>query len=71
MYVCMHNRYAIANAPLLMSTRIDTLDPALVEIFQEPEVIAIDQDFAGEKQNAPDKTINSDSPDKTISCVFR
>jgi hypothetical protein len=63
-----------------MSTRIDTLDPALVEIFQEPEVIAIDQDFAGEKQNAPDKTINSDSPDKTIhsdspdktiSCVFR
>jgi hypothetical protein len=26
-----------------MSTRIDTLDPALVAIFQEPEVIAINQ----------------------------
>lgn len=36
-------RYAVANAPLIMSTRIDTLDPALVSIFQEPEVIAINQ----------------------------
>jgi hypothetical protein len=26
-----------------MSTRIDTLDPALAAIFQEPEVIAINQ----------------------------
>ena len=30
-----------------MSTRIDTLDPALQEIFQEEEVIAINQDYAG------------------------
>jgi hypothetical protein len=37
--------YAIANAPLIISTRIDTLDPALKDIFQEPEVIAINQDF--------------------------
>ena len=30
-----------------MSTRIDSLDPALQEIFQEEEVIAINQDYAG------------------------
>jgi hypothetical protein len=41
--------YAIANAPLLMSTRIDTLDPRLVAILQQPEVIAINQDYAGRR----------------------
>ena len=41
--------YAVANAPLIMSTRIDTLDPALQAIFQEGEVIAINQDYAGKK----------------------
>jgi len=41
--------YAIANAPLIMSTRIDTLDPKLQQIMQEPEVIAIQQDYAGER----------------------
>ena len=35
--------YAIANAPMIASTRIDTLDPALLKIFLEPEVIAINQ----------------------------
>lgn len=39
--------YAIANAPLLMSTRIDTLDPRLRAILLQPEVIAVNQDYAG------------------------
>jgi hypothetical protein len=44
-----HSRYAIANAPLIMSTRIDTLDPTLKTILQNKEVIAINQDYAGTK----------------------
>eukprot|EP00040_Diaphanoeca_grandis_P015286 m.77804 g.77804 ORF g.77804 m.77804 type:complete len:439 (+) comp25055_c0_seq1:96-1412(+) len=41
--------YAIANAPLIMSTRIDTLDPRIISIFQNPEVIQVNQDYAGSK----------------------
>ena len=35
--------------PMMMSTRIDTLDPALLKIFLEPELIAVNQDYAGTK----------------------
>jgi hypothetical protein len=42
--------YAIANAPMIVSTRIDTLDPALLEIFLEEEVIAISQDTTNDVQ---------------------
>lgn len=41
--------YAIANAPLLMSTRIDTLPPAVKAIFQNSDVIAVNQDYVGLK----------------------
>ena len=41
--------YAIANAPLIMSTPIDTMDEKILEILQESEVIVINQDFAGKK----------------------
>ena len=41
--------YAIANAPLLMSTRVDTLDARLAEVLQSPEVLAVSQDYAGRK----------------------
>jgi hypothetical protein len=36
-----------ANAPLLMSTRLDTMAPAVKKILQNKGVIAINQDYAG------------------------
>ena len=39
--------YAVANAPLIISTRIDTLDERLLPILLAPEVIAINQDSVG------------------------
>ena len=39
--------YAIANAPLLISTIISELSPELIRILQNDEVIAINQDYAG------------------------
>jgi hypothetical protein len=41
--------YAIANAPLIMSTPVDTMEPAVLNILQSPEVIAVNQDYAGKK----------------------
>ena len=37
--------FAVSNAPMLMSTRIDTLDVKLKAIFQQREVIAINQNY--------------------------
>jgi len=39
--------YAVANAPLIMSTNVDTMDPKIKSILQNPRVIAIQNDFAG------------------------
>lgn len=35
--------YAIANAPLIMSTRVDTMDADIQQILQNKDVIAINQ----------------------------
>jgi len=39
--------YAVANAPLIMSTRIDTMDPTIKTILTNQRVIAIQNDYAG------------------------